>query len=96
MLWFIFFYIISTNIMWTFFKVSWLRWKDNHLLTVGRYTYTYDRRFRAMHRPDDSEDWMLRIDSVTEKDNGRYECQISTSPPRSHIVHLEIAGSLFD
>ena len=81
--------------MWTFFKVSWLRPKDNHLLTIGRYTYTSDRRFRAVHKAY-SEDWILLIEPTTEKDSGRYECQISTSPPRSHIVHLEIVGKLVD
>ena len=81
--------------MWTYFKVSWLRPKDNHLLTVGRYTYTSDQRFRAIHRAY-SESWMLEIKPTTHKDSGRYECQISTSPPRSHIVYLKIAGSLID
>ena len=81
--------------MWTFFKVSWLRPIDNHLLTIGRYTYTTDHRFLAIHRGG-SEDWILLIEPTTEKDNGRYECQISTSPPRSNIVYLEIAGNLVD
>ena len=81
--------------MRTFLKVSWLRLKDNHLLTIGRYTYTSDFRFRAIHKAY-SEDWMLQIESTTQKDTGRYECQISTSPPRSHIVYLEIKGSLVD
>ena len=81
--------------MWTSFKVSWLRLKDNHLLNVGRYTYTSDYRFRAIHKAY-SEDWILTLEHTTHKDNGGYECQISTSPPRSHIVYLEIAGSHVD
>ena len=32
------------------FKVSWIRHKDTHLLTAGRYTYTSDERFRAIHK----------------------------------------------
>uniref|UniRef100_A0A182K7W2 Ig-like domain-containing protein n=1 Tax=Anopheles christyi TaxID=43041 RepID=A0A182K7W2_9DIPT len=31
--------------------VSWVRHRDIHLLTVGRYTYTSDQRFEAMHSP---------------------------------------------
>ena len=31
-------------------QVSWIRHKDTHLLTAGRYTYTSDERFRAVHK----------------------------------------------
>ena len=26
--------------------------------------------------------------------SGIYECQVSTTPPRSHLVHLSVAGTL--
>ena len=39
-----------------------------------------------------SEDWMLEIKPTTHRDSGRYECQISTTPPTSHVVYLKIAG----
>ena len=26
--------------------------------------------------------------------SGIYECQVSTTPPRSHLVHLDVAGKL--
>ena len=74
-----------------FLKVSWLRHKDTHLLTIGRLTYTSDLRFRAIHKMY-SEDWMLEIKPTTHRDSGRYECQISTTPPTSHVVYLKIAG----
>ena len=77
--------------MWPFLKVSWLRHKDTHLLTIGRLTYTSDLRFRAIHKMY-SEDWMLEIKPTTHRDSGRYECQISTTPPTSHVVYLKIAG----
>lgn len=70
--------------------VSWLRHKDTHLLTIGRLTYTSDLRFRAIHKMY-SEDWMLEIKPTTHRDSGRYECQISTTPPTSHVVYLKIA-----
>ena len=41
-----------------------------------------------------SEDWMLEIKPTTHRDSGRYECQISTTPPTSHVVYLKIAGKI--
>ncbi|XP_013185270.2 zwei Ig domain protein zig-8-like [Amyelois transitella] len=69
--------------------VSWVRDRDIHLLTVGRYTYTSDQRFEAEHRPR-SEEWALNIRSPQRRDSGKYECQISTTPPIGHAVYLEI------
>ncbi|CAH1646493.1 unnamed protein product [Spodoptera littoralis] len=69
--------------------VSWVRHRDIHLLTVGRYTYTSDQRFEAQHKPR-SEEWALRIRSPQRRDSGQYECQISTTPPIGHAVHLNI------
>ncbi|MPC55413.1 hypothetical protein E2C01_049348 [Portunus trituberculatus] len=70
-------------------KVSWIRHRDIHLLTVGRYTYTSDQRFRALHE-EDSDDWLLKINYVQTRDSGMYECQISTTPPLSHFVRLNV------
>nr|XP_012218754.1 PREDICTED: hemicentin-2-like isoform X3 [Linepithema humile] len=69
--------------------VSWVRHRDIHLLTVGRYTYTSDQRFEALHSPH-TEDWTLRIRYPQRKDSGTYECQISTTPPIGHHVYLTI------
>ncbi|CAB4063090.1 unnamed protein product [Lepeophtheirus salmonis] len=70
--------------------VSWVRHDDTHLLTIGRYTYTSDLRFKAIHK-ELSEDYLLQIKPTTKRDGGKYECQISSTPPHSHIVNLEIA-----
>ncbi|XP_076179392.1 zwei Ig domain protein zig-8-like isoform X2 [Ptiloglossa arizonensis] len=69
--------------------VSWVRHRDIHLLTVGRYTYTSDQRFVAMHTPH-MEEWTLRIRYPQKKDTGIYECQISTTPPIGHPVYLTV------
>ncbi|XP_014249315.1 zwei Ig domain protein zig-8 [Cimex lectularius] len=69
--------------------VSWVRHRDIHLLTVGRYTYTSDQRFEAIHSPH-TEDWTLRIKYPQRKDSGIYECQISTTPPVGHPVYLSV------
>lgn len=74
-------------------QVSWIRHRDIHLLTVGRYTYTSDQRFEALHSPH-SEEWTLRIKYPQRKDSGVYECQISTTPPVGHPVHLTVVGKI--
>lgn len=35
--------------LYVFCKVSWIRKKDYHLLTVGLTTYSSDERFSALH-----------------------------------------------
>lgn len=62
-----------------------------HLLTVGRYTYTSDQRFRAIHQPH-SEDWTLQLKYPQHRDSGVYECQISSTPHISHFIHLSVIG----
>ncbi|XP_064104118.1 zwei Ig domain protein zig-8-like [Macrobrachium rosenbergii] len=69
--------------------VSWLRHRDTHLLTVGRYTYTSDQRFRAEHTPG-SEDWALTVGFAQVRDSGMYECQVSTTPPMRHYIWLKV------
>ncbi|XP_075215288.1 uncharacterized protein LOC142321180 [Lycorma delicatula] len=69
--------------------VSWIRRKDYHLLTVGLTTYTGDERYQAVHLHN-SEDWTLQIKFVQERDAGMYECQVSSHPPASIFLHLEV------
>ncbi|CAB0003477.1 unnamed protein product [Nesidiocoris tenuis] len=75
--------------------VSWVRHRDIHLLTVGRYTYTSDQRFRAIHHQS-SEDWSLQIKYPQHRDTGIYECQISTTPHMSHFIHLNVVEPTTD
>ena len=84
------------KLTWHFsLQVSWVRHRDIHLLTVGRYTYTSDQRFEALHLPH-AEEWTLRIRYPQRKDSGIYECQISTTPPIGHPVYLTIVGKFDD
>lgn len=69
--------------------VSWIRKKDYHLLTVGLTTYSSDERFSATHLKH-SEDWTLQIKFVQLRDAGVYECQVSTHPPTSIFLHLDV------
>ncbi|KFB39327.1 AGAP009183-PA-like protein [Anopheles sinensis] len=69
--------------------VSWIRRKDYHLLTIGYTTYSSDERFNIIHS-DDTEEWPLQIKYVQLRDAGLYECQVSTHPPTSIFVKLDV------
>ncbi|XP_026481529.1 protein turtle homolog B-like [Ctenocephalides felis] len=69
--------------------VTWIRRSDFHLLTVGNAIYSSDERFHIEHVRHLGH-WPLKIKSVKLEDAGTYECQISTHPPASMFVHLEV------
>ncbi|XP_023720928.1 peroxidasin isoform X2 [Cryptotermes secundus] len=70
--------------------ISWVRRRDWHILTSGMFTYTNDERFQVLHS-EGSDDWTLQIKYVQKRDNGTYECQISTGTGiMSHFVDLHI------
>ncbi|CAL4126373.1 unnamed protein product, partial [Meganyctiphanes norvegica] len=67
--------------------ISWIRKRDLHILTIKEISYTSDERFSVLHNKDD---WNLTISSVTFRDAGIYECQISTSPKISRPINLHV------
>merc|ERR1711962_800004 len=67
--------------------ISWIRQRDLHILTIKEIVYTSDDRFSVLHNGDD---WNLTISSVTFRDAGIYECQISTSPKISRPINLHV------
>ncbi|XP_012340516.2 uncharacterized protein LOC100871335 isoform X1 [Apis florea] len=72
--------------------VSWIKRKNvQELLTVGLTTYANDERFQAIHFHH-SEDWTLQIKYVQPRDAGLYQCQVSTHPPTSIFLFLEVVG----
>lgn len=73
--------------------ISWIRHKDLHILTVGRYTYTADLRYQSIYNPS-TDEWILQIKYLQKKDSGMYECQVSTQPVRSFFVRLNILDEL--
>lgn len=73
------------------FQVSWIRHRDLHILTVGKYLFTTDERFQALHK-DGSDEWILFVKYAQIRDSGIYECQISTQPVRSVFVNLNVVG----
>ncbi|XP_033231650.1 peroxidasin homolog [Belonocnema kinseyi] len=75
--------------------VSWIRARDIHILTAGGYTYTSDQRFQALHRKNSGQnnewsEWTLCIKWAQERDQGIYECQISTIPLMSYPFRLNV------
>ncbi|XP_069180524.1 inactive tyrosine-protein kinase 7-like isoform X2 [Procambarus clarkii] len=70
-------------------SVSWVRQRDADILTVDRYTFVRDERL-TVHFTPDTGTWTLVIKYVQERDAGTYECQISTEPKMSLLVHLNV------
>jgi len=70
-------------------QVSWIRHSDVHILAVGETTFTTDERFSSKYQ-DDSGRFTLAIKRVGKSDEGTYECQISTKPTKSFVVHLKV------
>lgn len=52
-----------------------------------------DERFQALF-VDASDTWTLQVKYVQARDEGEYECQISTDPKKSHIIKLNIVGEI--
>ena len=59
-----------------YLQLVWRRVNESYPLTVGKITYTDDKRFEVAHI-DDSQDWNLMISNVSTQDTGPYECQVS-------------------
>ena len=75
-------------------QVSWVRRKhgedDLQLLTVGLHTYSGDSRYTVEFQYPNN--WRLQIKFTNKRDEGTYECQISTHPPKVIQLHLHING----
>ncbi|KAJ9596089.1 hypothetical protein L9F63_012718, partial [Diploptera punctata] len=70
--------------------VSWVRRKDDalQLITFGLHTYSSDTRYTLEYqRPND---WRLQIQFANERDQGHYECQVSSHPPLVFYVLLNV------
>ncbi|XP_043257906.1 zwei Ig domain protein zig-8-like [Colletes gigas] len=70
-------------------SVSWIRRRDSHILAVDKTMFVPDERFQALF-VDAVDSWTLQVKYVQQRDEGEYECQISTDPKKSHIIKLNI------
>ncbi|CAG4948157.1 unnamed protein product [Colias eurytheme] len=70
--------------------ISWVRRRDWHIISSGVFMYTNDERFQVLHS-EGSDDWILQIKYVQKRDNGTYECQVSSGGGTlSRLVHLHV------
>ena len=70
-------------------SVSWIRVRDDHILTVDRLTFIADDRYQAFYS-DTTGMWTLQIKYVQARDAGMYECQVGTEPKVSARAHLHV------
>ncbi|XP_063218451.1 cell adhesion molecule DSCAM [Bacillus rossius redtenbacheri] len=70
--------------------VSWVRRKDDQLqlITFGLHTYSSDSRYSLSYQTPN--DWRLHIQFANERDEGHYECQVSSHPPLVYTVLLHV------
>lgn len=76
-------------------SVSWVRVRDDHILTVDRVTFIADERFHAFYATNIGQPpgpWTLQIKYVQERDEGIYECQVSSEPKISARIFLDVVG----
>ncbi|XP_071538628.1 lachesin-like [Panulirus ornatus] len=71
-------------------SVSWYRRRGEEiqLITFGFQTYHNDDRFALTFQQP--YDWRLRIRYVQRRDQGTYQCQVSTHPPLILTLHLQV------
>ena len=74
--------------------VSWLRWSDMSVLSVGGFVFSSDPRLRVLvsHLSPTAVSWSLTLSPVQPGDSGDYQCQINTEPKLSLDVTLIVDG----
>ncbi|CAD6227365.1 GSCOCG00006134001-RA-CDS [Cotesia congregata] len=82
---------VTRNRTWI---VSWIRRRDAHILSVDRTMFIADERFQTIYA-DGSDTWTLQIKYVQPRDEGEYECQISTEQKMSHVIYLSVIAYNF-
>lgn len=80
-----------SNNLHFWFKVSWMRSRDLHILTSGNFSFSSDARFGPQHTPG-SDAWTLKLDNARKTDSGKYECQVNTEPKIMYAVQLSVRG----
>ncbi|KAK7084987.1 hypothetical protein SK128_001575 [Halocaridina rubra] len=73
-------------------SVTWIRKKDNIVLAIDTAVLHQDRRLYPTYE-EKTETWLLGILGARERDDGQYECRVTTRPPLQRIVTLELVPS---
>ncbi|XP_063584952.1 obscurin-like isoform X1 [Penaeus indicus] len=76
--------------------VSWMRRDGENikLLTWGLHTYSNDARYSLNF--EHPNNWKLQIKYTQRRDQGSYECQVSTHPPKVLYVRLNIVAPVVE
>lgn len=78
-------------------QVSWVKREASddklQLLTVGMQTYSGDVRFSVEFQYPNN--WRLKISEANKSDEGLYECQVNSFPPRVIRTFFRVHGELF-
>ena len=82
-------YLVCILLTQQLFQLAWLKHKELDILSVGKLKYSSDNRYRVVYRPGTNE-YQLHISYVQPKDEGIYECQISTKPISAFYIHLRV------
>lgn len=88
-------YKIVTNRKHCLFgQISWVRRRGEELvlLSAGRLTLASDGRWSLQAVPPG--DWKMVLNPVAARDQGTYECQVSTHPPIVRQIQLTVLGKL--
>lgn len=84
------------NTFFIFWQVSWVKRDPNddklQLLTVGMQTYSGDIRFSVEFQYPNN--WRLKIAAANKTDEGLYECQVNSFPPRVIRTFFTVDGEL--
>lgn len=62
------------------------------ILSAGRFTLASDGRWSLQTSGTHSGDWRMLLNPVAARDQGNYECQVSTHPPIVRKIRLTVLG----
>ena len=68
-------------------SVSWVRRRDRHILAVDREVFIPDPRFSILESGDL---WTLSMRDVVARDEGTYQCQVSSKKRLSKLIDLVV------
>ncbi|KAK7008974.1 zwei Ig domain protein zig-8 [Biomphalaria glabrata] len=73
-------------------KIAWRKVGDNHILTVGSFTWVRENNIQVDNKFEDGQvsRWNLIIKAVKKEDEGTYQCQITDKTPLRIHIYLTV------